>query len=146
MMLACASLFFLAGCNEQKNAVEKAPEAKAQAAQPVAQPAPEQKTFVPKADFKSVTWEQAIEMNKAGAIYVDVRNPDELATGFAPFAVNIPLGEIKTRFAELPKDKDLLVYCRSGRRSELATHFLVKNGYDRAYNVYGGFLAFPKNN
>ena len=83
-------------------------------------------------------------MYEAGAVYVDVRNPPELQDGFAPFAINIPLNELKRRMNELPKDKDLLVYCRSGRRSELATNALMKAGFDRAYNVLGGFLAYPK--
>lgn len=85
-----------------------------------------------------------MEMNASGAMYLDVRNPDELNDGYAPHAVNIPLSELKYRLAEVPKDKDVLVYCRSGRRSEAATLILMRNGYDRAYNVLGGFLAYPK--
>lgn len=141
ILVAAASLFLMAGCEENKAAqtVEK----KAEAAQPVAKKTEAPKTFAPNIDFKSVDWEKAIEMNKAGAIYIDVRNPNELSSGFAPYAKNIPLGDLKTRYTELPKDKDLLIYCRSGRRSEAAAHFLVKNGYDRVYNVLGGFLAYP---
>lgn len=95
-------------------------------------------------DVKSVDWETAIKMQKSGAMFIDVRSPSELSQGFAPYAVNIPLNELKHRMSELPKDKDLLIYCRSGRRSEIATKFLSNNGYTRAYNVLGGFLAFPQ--
>jgi rhodanese-related sulfurtransferase len=45
---------------------------------------------------------------------------------------------------ELAKDKDLLIYCRSGRRSDAATRILMEQGYDRVYNVLGGYLAYPK--
>ena len=94
--------------------------------------------------MQSIDWEKALEMNKNGAIFVDVRNPPELNEGYAPNAVNVPLGELKDRLGELPKDKDLLIYCRSGRRSEAATRFLMNQGYDRGYNVLGGYLAFPQ--
>jgi rhodanese-related sulfurtransferase len=83
-------------------------------------------------------------MNAAGAVFVDVRNPPELNEGYAPNAVNIPLPELKQRMGELAKDKDLLIYCRSGRRSDAATRILMEQGYDRVYNVLGGYLAYPK--
>ena len=97
-----------------------------------------------RAGVQSVDWDKAIEMNAAGAVYVDVRNPPELNEGFAPHAVNIPLGELKQRFGELSKDQDLLIYCRSGRRSGAATKFLMDQGYTRVYNIVGGYLAYPK--
>lgn len=146
---AVASLVLLTACNESKSEeAPKAVEKQTVATQPVAQtqapaaPAPTQDAV--RAGVQSVDWEKAIEMNAAGAIYVDVREPNELNQGFAPNATNLPLSVIKDRFSELPKDKDLLVYCRSGRRSELASKFLMDNGYTRVYNVLGGFLAFPK--
>ncbi|MCL4102378.1 Rhodanese-related sulfurtransferase [Fibrobacter sp. UWH9] len=142
MMFAFAGMFLMAGCNEQK-AAEKAPEAA-----PVAQPAPAPaQPAAPRNivdEVKNIDWNKAMEMNASGAMYLDVRNPDELNDGYAPHAVNIPLSELKYRLAEVPKDKDVLVYCRSGRRSEAATLILMRNGYDRAYNVLGGFLAYPK--
>ena len=105
---------------------------------PAAQPAAEQNVV------KSVDWDKALEMNAAGAVFVDVRNPPELNEGYAPNAVNIPLPELKQRMGELAKDKDLLIYCRSGRRSDAATRILMEQGYDRVYNVLGGYLAYPK--
>ena len=145
MMLAVASMFIFAGCEEKKAeaAVEQAKPVE-QPAQPEAKKAPEPSAPAVRAGVQSIDWEKAIEMNANGAIYVDVRNPPELNQGFAPYAVNIPLGELKQRFGELPKDKDLLVYCRSGRRSEAAVKFLMDQGYTRVYNVLGGFLAYPK--
>lgn len=146
MMLTIGAMFLVAGCEENKTA-EKAPEAapaataQEAAAAPAMAPAPLSK----KVEMKSVDWAKAKEMKAAGALYVDVRNPSELNEGYAPEAINIPLGvELKNRINELPKDKDLLIYCRSGRRSEAATKFLMDNGYERVYNVLGGFLAYPK--
>jgi len=149
MFAALAGLFLMVGCNEQKQEPAKVSETKT-AAQPVvpvqsAKPAPAAETAAEKAGVKSVDWEQAKKMVAAGGIYVDVRAPHELKEGFAPYALNLPLNEMSVRYNELPKDKDLLIYCRSGRRSEAATIFLMKNGYERVYNVLGGFLAYPRN-
>lgn len=146
MLLAVSALLLCAGCEEKKTElVAEQPKPAAEQPAVVAQkaaPAPSEAAV--RNGIKSIDWEQAIKMYEAGAVYVDVRNPPELQDGFAPFAINIPLNELKQRMNELPKDKDLLVYCRSGRRSELATNALMKAGFDRAYNVLGGFLAYPK--
>ena len=131
MLIAVSALFMMAGCEENKS--EKAADVK------TAAPAVAEQNAI-----KSIDWNKALEMNAAGAVFVDVRNPPELNEGYAPNAVNIPLPELKQRVGELPKDKDLLIYCRSGRRSEAATRILMEQGYDRVYNVLGGYLAFPK--
>lgn len=93
MMFAFAGMFLMAGCNEQK-AAEKAPEAA-----PVAQPAPAPaQPAAPRNivdEVKNIDWNKAMEMNASGAMYLDVRNPDELNDGYAPHAVNIPLSELK---------------------------------------------------
>ena len=98
----------------------------------------------PKATITDIDWNKALEMSKAGAVLIDVRTPAEVAEGMAPGAINIPLQEIQQRLSEFPKDKDLLIYCRSGKRSMAASNFLIENGYDKVFNVVGGFLAFPK--
>lgn len=141
MLIAASALFMMTGCDENK--AEKTADVKTAVpvvnqTAPAAQPAAEQNVV------KSVDWDKALEMNAAGAVFVDVRNPPELNEGYAPNAVNIPLPELKQRLGELAKDKDLLIYCRSGRRSDAATRILMEQGYDRVYNVLGGYLAYPK--
>jgi NADPH-dependent 2,4-dienoyl-CoA reductase/sulfur reductase-like enzyme/rhodanese-related sulfurtransferase len=71
---------------------------------------------------------------------LDVREPEELAVGSATGAVNIPLGQLRSRLGELPKDKEINVYCRSGQRSYYATRILLQNGF-KAKNVSGGMLS-----
>lgn len=144
MCVAVAALFMMAGCEENKT--EKVVEqTKTTAEQVVAkQAAPVVSENVENKTLKSIDWDKAIEMSAAGAVFVDVRNPPELNDGYVSNAVNIPLPELKQRVSELPKDKDLLIYCRSGRRSEAATRILMEQGYDRVYNVLGGYLAYPK--
>lgn len=133
----------LTGCNEQKveAKVEAAPAAKPAVAAPAPAPAPAAEA---PAKIENVDWAKAMEMNKAGAVFIDVRTPGEVAEGMVEGAVNIPLQEITHRLAEFPKDKDLLIYCRSGKRSMAASNFLVQNGYTRVFNVVGGFLAYPQ--
>ena len=80
---------------------------------------------------------------KAKAIFVDVRTPQEVAQGTVAGSLNIPLQQIQARYSELPKDKSLLIFCRSGKRSRAASDFLIQQGYTKVYNVDGGFLAAP---
>lgn len=72
---------------------------------------------------------------------LDVREPDEVATGVIGGAHVIPLGELQTRVGELPGDRLVLVYCHSGRRSALAASFLAAQGL-RAANLTGGIVAW----
>ena len=99
MMLAVASMFIFAGCEEKKAeaAVEQAKPVE-QPAQPEAKKAPEPSAPAVRAGIQSIDWEKAIEMNANGAIYVDVRNPPELNQGFAPHAVNISLSVQRPRW------------------------------------------------
>lgn len=94
------------------------------------------------ADFAEVEWADAVALSKKGAIFLDVRTPGEVAEGAVTGALTIPLQELQERFTELPKDKQILVYCRSGKRSANATAFLTAKGYN-VVNVKGGFLAVP---
>lgn len=75
-----------------------------------------------------------------GALLLDVRQPVELVVESVPGAVNIPLGELRTRLAELPRDREINVICRSAQRAYYATRILVQNGF-KARNISGGMLA-----
>ena len=141
MLLAVASLLVFAACEGKK---DEQTQVQAQPAPVAEQAVAKQAPAEERPAMQSIDWDKALEMNKNGAIFVDVRNPPELNEGYAPEAKNVPLGELKDRLAELPKDKDLLIYCRSGRRSEAATNYLLSQGYTRVYNVLGGYLAFPQ--
>jgi len=75
-------------------------------------------------------------------VLVDVRQPDEYIQGHLPGALLIPLGEIPQRLAELPVDKDVVVYCRSGKRSKAAALFIASRPYvaGTIFNMSGGIL------
>jgi rhodanese-related sulfurtransferase len=135
MMLATA-------CNSSEEPKPQAVAKKVETTQPAAAVV-EQKV----APITMIDWPKAFEMNKAGAVLLDVRTPAEVAKGMASeSAVNVPLQELPQRLSEVPKDKDLLVYCRSGKRSMAASKFLVENGYTRVFNIEGGILALPPKN
>jgi NADPH-dependent 2,4-dienoyl-CoA reductase/sulfur reductase-like enzyme/rhodanese-related sulfurtransferase len=71
---------------------------------------------------------------------LDVREPVELAVESAPGAVNIPLGQLRARLGELPRDREILVICRSGQRAYSATRLLLQEGF-KARNLAGGMLS-----
>ena len=62
-------------------------------------------------------------------VFVDVRTPEEYKSGHIPGAVNIPVSEIKGRMNEVPKDKQVYVYCHSGKRAAKASAILAKAGF-----------------
>jgi rhodanese-related sulfurtransferase len=75
-----------------------------------------------------------------GGFLLDVRNPPELAVESVPGALNIPLTELRARLGELPRDREILVICRSAQRAYYATRILLQNGF-KARNISGGMLS-----
>ena len=71
---------------------------------------------------------------------LDVRNPSELAVESVPNALNIPLPQLRTRLNELPRDREILLICRSAGRAYFATRILLQNGF-KARNISGGMLS-----
>lgn len=72
---------------------------------------------------------------------IDVREPDEYASGHVPGARNLPLGELESRLSEIPTGDDVYMICQSGGRSARATEFLATKGVG-AVNVEGGTSAW----
>jgi len=75
-----------------------------------------------------------------GAFLLDVREPVELVVEKVPDAVNIPLGQLRGRLEELPRDREIHVICRSAQRAYYATRILLQNGF-KARNISGGMLS-----
>jgi rhodanese-related sulfurtransferase len=74
------------------------------------------------------------------AFLLDVREARELAVESVPGALNIPLGQLRARLDELPRDREILVICRSGQRAYYATRALLQNGF-KARTLAGGMLS-----
>ena len=75
---------------------------------------------------------------------LDVREPMELAVEDVPGAHHIPLGQLRARLGELPRDREIQVICRSGQRAYYATRILLQNGF-QAKDVSGGLLSLAQN-
>lgn len=84
---------------------------------------------------------EAASLVESGAFLLDVREHHEWRAGHAPGAAHIPLGELPARVGELPGEEQVVVVCRSGARSLVATEALVGAGY-AACNLVGGMQAW----
>lgn len=86
--------------------------------------------------------EEAKELLEQGALVVDVRETWELEQIRITDAVHIPLMELPRRMHELPRDRTLVMLCRSGGRSQQAARLLSASGYDDVLNLQGGILGW----
>lgn len=81
-----------------------------------------------------------------GALLVDVREFAEVAqVAFdVPGVLLMPMSELEQRFAELPRNRDLVLVCQVGQRSLKATYFLMYHGYTRVANMEGGIAKWAR--
>jgi adenylyltransferase/sulfurtransferase len=95
-------------------------------------------------DPDKVTVEELKERmdRRADFVLVDVREPSEHDICRIPGAQLIPLGQLSERFGEIPRDREVILHCRSGIRSARAAHFLRGRGYQNVHNLEGGILAW----
>ncbi len=83
-------------------------------------------------------WNEVAEL-PGDAFLLDVRNPEEFHDGAINGAVNIPVNEIRSVLADLPRDRDIYIYCEAGLRGYLAQRILLQNGFNRVRNLSGGY-------
>ncbi len=99
-----------------------------------------------KAMYEQISAENAKKIMDSGEehIILDTREQDEFDEGHIPNAILIPYTEIENKAIELIPDKDklILVYCRSGRRSKIAAETLAKLGYTNI-KEFGGIIDWP---
>lgn len=97
-------------------------------------------------EVRSIDVKQAQTMKNQGGLLLDVREPNEYASGHAPGSVLIPVGQLEKRLQEIRQfqDKPVAVICRSGRRSAAAAEILQKAGFSDVKNVDGGMLAWEQ--
>ena len=82
-----------------------------------------------------------VEALSATATVLDVRDPEEFQKGALPNALHIPLNSLRNRLSEIPKDREVLVYCASGQRSYNACRILTQNGYT-CRNLSGAYKTW----
>lgn len=83
--------------------------------------------------------EESAETND-GAVYIDVREQYEYDERYIDGFVNYPLSTLEETYSDLPKDKEIIIICRSGNRSMQAADLLKEKGYDNLTNVQGAML------
>ncbi len=76
------------------------------------------------------------------AVIIDVRTPGEYREGHIPGVANIPLDELEKRMSEVPKDKKVVLICRTGNRSAQGTKLLRSKGFDNVFNSTGGMSTW----
>ena len=89
---------------------------------------------------RQVLFSQVRDLVEKGAYILDVREEDEFELGHVKGAVSIPLSVLRERMDEIPRDRPVYAYCRSGGRSYNAVRTMMQRGIE-AYNVAGSFLA-----
>ncbi|MFC1464985.1 MAG: rhodanese-like domain-containing protein [Candidatus Brachytrichaceae bacterium NZ_4S206] len=130
-----SALALLAGCSS-------APAPEASAANPPPAAAPQQSgtglTTLP----PNVNISEAAALRDAGAFMLDVREPFEWDEYHMPGATLIPLGALPARLNEVPRDKPVVVVCRSGNRSEVGRDILLRAGFTAVTSMDGGMRAW----
>lgn len=123
LLIALAALFIigtlLAGCSAAPAAVT--------------QPAP-----AAGGEWTEISVAEAAKRYAEGTFMLDVRQPEEWEQIHIPGATLIPLGELQNRLGELPKDQEIVVYCRSGNRSKSGAEILAENGFSSVSSMAGG--------
>jgi rhodanese-related sulfurtransferase len=86
-------------------------------------------------------WREIAQLDPERAIVLDVRDAAERAAGALPHSVHIPLGELRARLGELPRDKEIIAHCASGQRSYNACRILTQHGF-RCRNLSGSYKTW----
>jgi rhodanese-related sulfurtransferase len=92
-------------------------------------------------DVEVIQWDEALTKMDEGAFLLDLRTIKELKEGTVEGSTNIPLDEIREHLAEIPQNREILVYCRSGLRSYVGCRILCQLGY-HVKNIDGGYLLY----
>lgn len=86
----------------------------------------------------TVSVNEAYEMSQKGAFVLDVRTPEEWNEFHAPNSTLIPLDQLTSRLNEVPRDRQIVVVCRSGNRSQQGRDILLNAGFEQVTSMTGG--------
>lgn len=91
--------------------------------------------------LKTISWDKLASLGD-DVFLLDVRTAEECRRGMAGGAVNIPLDDLRARLGEVPQGRKIAVYCGVGIRSYAAVRILMQKGYEKVYNLSGGFMTY----
>ena len=89
-----------------------------------------------------IYWDDLENLDFYEDALIDVRTPDEYEMDHVKGSLIIPLDELRGRLTEIPKDKDIYIYCEAGLRGYLAQRILLQSGFSRVWNMSGGFRTW----
>ncbi len=138
--LMLAGVVFLAGCSSAPTPTPTSSPTRVPTATPTTAAGSTAKPAAARTDVSPQQAKQLVDTNK-DLFVLDVRNPDEYATDHIQGATLIPVTDLQGKLAQVPHDRPILVYCRTGVRSASASSILVSNGYS-VYNLSGGLTAW----
>jgi NADPH-dependent 2,4-dienoyl-CoA reductase/sulfur reductase-like enzyme/rhodanese-related sulfurtransferase len=92
-------------------------------------------------DVELAQWHELLASPGGPFLVLDVRRPDERACGSIPNSVHIPLDQLRARTDELPRDREIVVYCHSGQRSYYAARLLAQRGF-KVRNLTGSWRTY----
>ncbi len=95
-----------------------------------------------KGDHSIIHWNKLKKINKEKTILVDVRHPYEFKRGTIEGAINIPVDNLRNRINEIPKDKNVIIFCKQGLRGYIAYKILKQKGFKNIKNLSGGYLTY----
>lgn len=98
----------------------------------------------------TIQWNEVDTLTNKSEVFLDVREPLEVEMGSIKSSINIPLGNLRKRLTELPKDREIYVYCQVGLRGYIACRILSQHGFkcknlDGGYKTYSSVIDFNKN-
>lgn len=95
-----------------------------------------------KGDCSVFHWHELEKACAKDAVLIDVRTKKEHDQGHIPKSLLIPVDELRDRLDEIPRDKQIYIYCQVGLRGYLACRILKQSGYDRIFNLSGGYRTY----
>jgi rhodanese-related sulfurtransferase len=140
MRIACLAVALIVGLGPA--AVRAAPPASAPAASASAT-APASPSAVRRVSQEELLARQAAK--DRSLVVLDVRTPEEYAAGHVPGAINVPHEQVEARLPELQQKlagKDVVVYCKTGRRAGIALGVLERAGFERLQHLDGDMTAW----
>lgn len=89
-----------------------------------------------------ITWRDISHLARETSVLIDVRTKSEYEMGTIRGALNIPVDELRERLVEIPKNKDIIIFCQIGLRGYLAHKILTQNGFKNVKNLSGGYKTY----
>jgi len=93
-------------------------------------------------DVRMIYWQELSKMNAKDTCIIDVRTEEERRAKFIRGSLHIPIDDLRSRLSELPKDKEIVVYCEIGLRGYLAYRILTQHGFTQVRNLCGGWVTY----